>query len=43
VLLDTTKVRGIGWNSRHTSEEAVRIATRRLLGTDTFRLTVETL
>jgi UDP-glucose 4-epimerase len=43
VLLDTTKVRGIGWNSRHTSEEAVRIATRRLLGSDQFRLTVETL
>jgi UDP-glucose 4-epimerase len=43
VLLDTSKIREIGWHVRHTSEEAVRIAARRLLGTEKFRLTVETL
>ncbi len=43
VLLDTSRIRELGWNVRHTSEEAVRIATRRLLGKDRFRLSVETL
>ena len=43
VLLDTSKVRSIGWNVRYTSEEAVRIATRRLLGVETFKLTEDTL
>jgi UDP-glucose 4-epimerase len=43
VLLDTTKVRGIEWKCRHSSEEAVRVAARRLLGKDKFRLTTETL
>jgi UDP-glucose 4-epimerase len=43
VLLDTSKIHELGWYARNTSSEAVRIATRRLLGTDRFRLTVETL
>ena len=43
VLLDTTKVHGYGWWARRTSNEAVRVATRRLLGKDRFALTVETL
>ncbi len=43
VLLDTTKIHELGWYAKRTSTEAVRIATRRLLGTDKFRLTVDTL
>jgi UDP-glucose 4-epimerase len=43
VLLDTTKVHGLGWFATRTSTEAVRVATRRVLGRDPFRLTVETL
>jgi UDP-glucose 4-epimerase len=43
VLLDTSAIRELGWNVRHTSEQAVRVATRRLLGKDRFRLTVDTL
>ena len=43
VLLDTTRVHQLGWYTRHTSDEAVRIAARRLLGKDKFALTVETL
>jgi UDP-glucose 4-epimerase len=43
VLLDTTRVHQLGWYTRHTSDEAVRVATRRLLGKDRFALTVETL
>jgi UDP-glucose 4-epimerase len=43
VLLDTDRVHELGWYTRHTSDEAVRIAARRLLGTDKFTLTVETL
>jgi UDP-glucose 4-epimerase len=43
VLLDTERIREIGWNIRHTSEEAVRVAARRMIGSDQFRLTLETL
>jgi UDP-glucose 4-epimerase len=43
VLLDTSKVRALGWNCRCSSEEAVRVAARRILGRDDFRLTVDTL
>jgi UDP-glucose 4-epimerase len=43
VLLDTSKIRTLGWTVRRTSEEAVRAAARRLLGKEKFRLTVETL
>src|SRR5207237_5162680 len=32
VLLDTAKVHELGWYARRTSNEAVRSATRRLLG-----------
>lgn len=32
VRLDLTKMKGIGWQPKHTSAEAVRLATRRLLG-----------
>ncbi len=43
VLLDTSKIHELGWYAKRTSTEAVRIATRRLLGTDQFRLALETL
>ncbi len=43
VLLDTDKIHKLGWFSKYTSNEAVRMATRRLLGKDQFELTVETL
>jgi len=43
VLLDTTKIHKLGWYARRTSTEAVRAATRRLLGTEKFALTVESL
>jgi UDP-glucose 4-epimerase len=43
VLLDTTKVHEIGWWAKRTSNDAVRIATRRLLGTEKFHLTTETI
>lgn len=43
VLLDTTKIHELGWWAKRTSNDAVRTATRRLLGTDKFALTVETL
>jgi UDP-glucose 4-epimerase len=32
VGLDVSKIRKLGWQARHTSDEAVRIAARRLLG-----------
>lgn len=32
LLLDVTKMKRLGWQARHTSDEAVRIAARRLLG-----------
>jgi len=43
VLLDTSQIHELGWYSKHTSDEAVRIATRRLLGVEEFKLTLETL
>ncbi len=43
VLLDTTKIHELGWYARRTSTEAVRTAARRLLGSDRYRLTVDTL
>lgn len=43
VLLDTTKIHQLGWYAKRTSNDAVRIATRRLLGKEPFRLTAETL
>jgi UDP-glucose 4-epimerase len=43
VLLDTTRIHELGWTCKRTSTEAVRSATRRLLGTEKFRLTLETL
>jgi UDP-glucose 4-epimerase len=43
VLLDTSYIHTLGWTCRRTSTEAVRTAARRLLGTDKYRLTVDTL
>ena len=43
VLLDTTKVHELGWYAVRTSTEAVRVAARRLLGRDSYRLTADTL
>jgi len=41
VLLDTSKIHKLGWYAEKTSDEAVRIATRRLLAKDKFKLTKE--
>ncbi len=43
VLLDTTKVHELGWYAKRTSNEAVRSAVRRLLGTEKFSLSTSTL
>jgi UDP-glucose 4-epimerase len=43
VLLDTSRIHEWGWFAKRTSDEAVRVATRRLLGTEKFKLTAETL
>jgi UDP-glucose 4-epimerase len=43
VLLDTTKIHELGWWCKRTSDDAVRIATRRVLGTETFLLTTSNL
>jgi UDP-glucose 4-epimerase len=43
VLLDTTKIHELGWYSKRTSTEAVRLAARRLLGSERYRLTLDTL
>jgi UDP-glucose 4-epimerase len=40
VLLDTSKIHELGWWCKRTSNEAVRGATRRLLGKDKFMLDV---
>lgn len=42
VLLDTARIRKLGWHSVRTSSEAVRIAARRLLGKEKFSLTIDT-
>lgn len=42
VLLDTSRIRKLGWHTARTSSEAVRIATRRLLGKEKFSLTIDT-
>jgi UDP-glucose 4-epimerase len=43
VLLDTGKIHDLGWYAKRTSDEAVRAATRRLLGTESFKLAVNDL
>jgi UDP-glucose 4-epimerase len=43
VLLDTDRVHKLGWYAKRSSNDAVRVATRRLLGTEKFALTEETL
>ena len=43
VLLDTSKIYDLGWSAKRTSDEAVRTATRRLLGTERFKLSLESL
>lgn len=43
VLLDTTYVLRLGWSATRSSNEAVSIATRRLLGKEKLELSVETL
>ncbi len=43
VLLDTSKIHELGWYARRTSNDAVRIATRRLLGKEKFALNIDTL
>jgi len=43
VLLDTTKIHELGWYAKRTSNDAVRSATRRLLGTEKFNLDGRTL
>lgn len=42
VLLDTAKIHKLGWYAKRTSDEAVRIATRRLLGKEKFKLSIDT-
>lgn len=41
VLLDTSYIHSLGWFARRSSDEAVRVATRRMLGTEQFRLSVD--
>ena len=43
VLLDTTKIHELGWYAKRTSDDAVRAATRRLLGTERFKLSLDNL
>lgn len=43
VLLDTSKIHDLGWYAKRTSDDAVRMATRRLLGTEPFKLRLDTL
>ncbi len=43
VILDTSKVHELGWLAQRTSTEAVRTATRRVLGKESYKLTVNTL
>lgn len=41
VLLDTSKIHELGWFAKRTSNDAVREATRRLLGTSRFKLSID--
>ena len=43
VLLDTSKIHDLGWCAKRTSDDAVRTATRRLLGVEPFKLRLDTL
>ncbi len=43
VLLDTSKIHKLGWFAKKTSDQAVRIAVRRLLGKEKFKLSIENL
>jgi len=43
VLLNTSKIHDLGWYAKRTSDDAVRAATRRLLGTEHFKLSLDTL
>lgn len=43
VLLDMTSTHALGWHAQYASDEAVRIATRRLLGKESSVLSLETL
>lgn len=43
VLLDTSKVHSLGWYAKRSSDDAVRSAVRRVLGTEKFHLTRNTL
>jgi UDP-glucose 4-epimerase len=43
VLLDTSKVHELGWFAQRTSTDAVRAAARRVLGKESYKLTVSTL
>lgn len=41
VLLNTSYIHSLGWFAKHSSDEAVRIATRRILGIEQFRLSAD--
>lgn len=43
VLLDTTKIQQLGWRTQHSSNQAVRVATRRMLKKESFACTVAAL
>lgn len=43
VLLDTSKIHKFGWYAKRSSNEAVRIAVRRILGKEKFKLSVKTI
>lgn len=43
VLLDTSKIHKLGWYAKKTSDQAVRIAVRRLLGKEKFKLSIDNL
>ena len=43
VLLNTSNIHDLGWFAKRSSDDAVRVATRRLLGTERFKLNLENL
>jgi len=43
VLLDTSKLHNLGWYAKASSNAAVRTATRRILGKERFKLTIDIL